>query len=395
MEIRNSSARTIRNRDKFEGGCSNFEFRVSIFAFLAVFALASCGVPGDPHPLKPAVPVAITDLAARQAGDGALLTFTLPATTLDGDKLDKFPDLEIVRGFLPAAAKLPPPASALRIIYTVPSAVVDTYLVQDRVEFSDPLKPEEVAAHSGQRLVYLVRSRVSKKQASPDSNLASVLLLPAPEPIRDLRAAVVEAGVSLEWTPPARTSGGQPLGSLTGYRVYRAELEALAADPSQLVPKSPASLVGVMASPSYVDAQIEWGHSYSYTVRSVAQYPANSVESSDSSAVRVTPKDIFPPAPPRDLVAVYVPAAGDSAASVELSWAISTEADLAGYNVYRDANGTPRVRLNRELLLTPTFRDMSVVVGGQYTYTVTAVDRAGNESRSSAGVTTAIPKSGE
>ena len=340
------------------------------------------------------MPVAVTDLAARQAGDGALLTFTPPRATLEGEKLDKFPDVEILRGFVPVGAKLPPPASALRIVYTVPSAVLDTYIVQDRVEFADPIKPEEIVQHSGQHLVYLIRSRVSKRQASPDSNFASVLLYPAPEPIRDLRATVIEAGVSLAWTRPERTSAGQPLGSLTGYRVYRAELESVPANPAEMKPKSPPALVGVVPSPSYLDAQIEWGRTYAYTVRSVAQYPADSVESADSAAVQVTPRDIFPPAPPRDLVAVYVAAAGVTPANLELSWGISTETDLAGYNVYRIESGTERVRLNRELLPTPTFRDMSVVTGGQYIYTVTAVDRAGNESRPSAAVSAAIPKAG-
>jgi hypothetical protein len=153
--------------------------------------------------------------------------------------------------------------------------------------------------------------------------------------------------------------------------------------------------MAVVPSPSYLDAQIEWGHTYLYTVRSVAQYPADSVESADSNPVQATPRDIFPPAPPGDLVAVYVAGAGETPASVELSWAISMEPDLAGYNIYRDVQGTPHARLNRDLLPTPTFRDMSVIAGGQYTYTVTAVDRAGNESHPSAPVMAVIPKPGE
>ena len=365
-----------------------------IFVSLAAL-LAACGVQGDPQPPRPQVPAAITDVAVRQAGDGAVLTFTPPRATLEGEKLEKFPDLEIFRGYIAPEAKMPPSVSALRLIYTVPSAVVDTYLMQDRVEFTDALKPDEVAAHSGQRLVYLVRTRVSKKQASPDSNVAGVVLYPAPQAVSDLHFDTVEAGVSLAWTPPLFASGGRPLVSLSGYRIYRSELETLPASFKETTPKLPPALVGVAPSPSYLDERIEWGRTYSYSVRSVAQYPTDSVESADSNPVQVTPRDIFPPEPPRDLVAVYVPSSGESPANVELSWAISTEPDLAGYNVYRNGQGTPQARLNRELLLTPTFRDMSVIAGEQYTYTVTAVDRTGNESRPSTAVAAVIPKPGE
>ena len=51
---------------------------------------------------------------------------------------------------------------------------------------------------------------------------------------------------------------------------------------------------------------------------------------------------------------------------VELSWSISPEADLAGYEVYRSEQpDTPGGRLNGELLSAPTFRDMNVTAGQQ------------------------------
>jgi fibronectin type 3 domain-containing protein len=92
---------------------------------------------------------------------------------------------------------------------------------------------------------------------------------------------------------------------------------------------------------------------------------------------------------------VYVPAAGETPAHIELSWSISPEADAAGYHVYRsEEEGKAATRLTRELLLTPTFRDMSVTVGKVYTYTVTVVDRAGNESFPSAPVSAGVQNSG-
>ena len=129
-----------------------------------------------------------------------------------------------------------------------------------------------------------------------------------------------------------------------------------------------------------------------YTVRSVAQFGADSVESADSAPAVVTPRDTFPPATPAGLEIAVLPATPQAPAYVELSWAISTEGDLAGYYVYRsDAEDTPGERVNTEILPSPTFRDISVVPGKRYFYRVSAVDRAGNESPKSSAVQTEVP----
>jgi len=77
--------------------------------------------------------------------------------------------------------------------------------------------------------------------------------------------------------------------------------------------------------------------------------------------------------------AVAVPGAA------EIVWSVNSESDLAGYNVYRD--GAPVVKLNRELLQIPVFRDNGTTAGARHSYRVTAVDRNGNESAPSEQVT--------
>src|SRR5438132_11184524 len=69
-----------------------FQFLFSIF-----LVPAGCGAPGDPVPPTPPVPAAIKDLAARQAGDGVQLSFTLPLSSISGDKLPSPPEVEILR----------------------------------------------------------------------------------------------------------------------------------------------------------------------------------------------------------------------------------------------------------------------------------------------------------
>ena len=63
---------------------------------------------------------------------------------------------------------------------------------------------------------------------------------------------------------------------------------------------------------------------------------------------------------------------------------ISQENDVAGYRVYRTEVDTVRGQpLIPDLIPTPAFRDTTVQTGHKYRYTVTAVDRAGNESAES------------
>jgi fibronectin type 3 domain-containing protein len=108
----------------------------------------------------------------------------------------------------------------------------------------------------------------------------------------------------------------------------------------------------------------------------------------------IQPADIFPPASPKNVVAIAVPATGDTTAHFELSWNIGSEPDLAGYYVYRMEGSNPSdrgTRLTHELLLTPAFRDLTAAPGRRYTYCVTSVDRTGNESAPSDAVTVVLP----
>jgi fibronectin type 3 domain-containing protein len=177
--------------------------------------------------------------------------------------------------------------------------------------------------------------------------------------------------------------------------VYRGEIEpapVAAQDLSQSKLKSPLELAGSSTTTEFRDMDFQFGKAYRYTVRSVAQFGSDSVESAGSLPAEVTPRDVFPPAVPGGLEIAVVPATPQVPAYVELSWAIGAETDLAGYNVYRnDREDTSGNRLNSELLPSPAFRDISVMPRSRYFYRVSAVDRAGNESPKSSAVTATIP----
>jgi hypothetical protein len=388
-------------------------FLLSVFCFLfSIFSLPGCASPGEPNERKPPVPQAVTDLSAAQSGNDVVLTFTLPDETIDGRDLDDLPSIEIFRDFeSPAAAGSRPVAPANpTLVLTIPSGMVDRYSKNGRARVVDALQASDFTAHPD-TVVYVVRTRVSPKRDSSDSNAVSLRIHPAADPITDLKAQIASSAVVLTWTPPQNAIAG-PAASVGPYRIYRAEIEppptATSAPPTSTNAPPPASgaekskpqpalvKIGETDAPPFSDNQVVFGATYAYSVRSIIQYPDQAIESADSNLAVVTQKDIFPPAAPLGLVVVLVPAQGTTPAHLELSWAISPETDIAGYNVYRsdqaDVQGT---RQNADLLIAPAFRDMTVLPGRRYFYSVTAVDRSGNESPASAVVSDGVPAEGQ
>jgi hypothetical protein len=367
--------------------------RVAFLSCVVACALmAGCAAPGDPSPRHPVIPAAITDLAARQSGSAVVLTFGLPHQSTDRQSLSEPPTIEIYRAAL-SPGGTPDRKFPWRLVYTIPSERVDSYVSGDRVEFRDLLTPDDLGRAAGSPLAYMVRTRVVKGRASADSNVFTARIYPPPEAPRDLRLSVTEAAIVVSWTEPLNT-GFFP--ATAGYRVYRAEIEpgkeSAPQDLSQVKLKSPVTMQGSSSSPEFRDTHFEFGRTYLYTVRAVTQFGADSIESVDSAPAVVTPRDTFAPATPVGLQAAAIPVTPEAPAHVELSWAISSEGDLAGYYVYRsERDDTPGERLNREILPSPTFRDISVESGKRYFYRVSAVDRAGNESPLSSTVQAVVP----
>jgi hypothetical protein len=380
-----------------------------VFIFAASIIFAGCASPGEPLERRPATPEAVADLSAVQQGNSVLLTFTLPKETVTRHPLDQPPTIEIYRDFAPvppsSAAKSSAPAVPAQptLLVTIPSDTVDNFVSQARIRYADGLAPGDFSQHPDSVVTYVVRTRLSPKRDSANSNAAALRVYPAPDPIADLKAEVTHSGIALTWTPPQKSPVG-PSPPIVNYQIYRsmnrAAVEATASTGTSAAaassraaePATPLVNIGQAATPNYLDAQAEIGNTYTYSVRSVVRYGTESLESADSNLLAIAARDIFPPAAPQGLVVVEVAARGDTPAHLELSWDISSETDLAGYNLYRsEQDGVLGARLNSDLLPTPTFRDINTVSGRRYVYTVTAVDRSGNESLASSAVSGTVP----
>jgi hypothetical protein len=394
MEIRKGAHRPRRS-PTLKSRIPIFHFLFSIFA---VSLLIGCGAPGEPVERKAPTPTAVNDLAASQQGDNVILTFTFPKDSVENRPLKQPPAIEIFRDFQPVPASSAPasvPANPTLLV-TIPSAMVVQFDTGRQIRYEDTLKPEDFTQHPNSQVVYIVRTRTSPKKVSADSNVATLRVAPAADPIADLKAEVTHQGIILTWTPPQKTAVG-PAPPIALYQIFRRETpQATAPAPTAgaLPSRAPNPSVPIAepTAPPFRDTQIEFGRTYRYSIRSVAQYPDLQIESLDSPAIEVTPLDTFPPAAPQGLVVVLVPAQGAAPAYLDLSWSISAENDIAGYNIYRsEQEGAPGQKQNPDLLRTPAFRDMNIEPGHRYFYTVTAVDRVGNESPASPAAPGEVP----
>jgi hypothetical protein len=369
---------------RFRGLFTNAALCGAFFSFTLL--ATGCGAPGEPTPPSPPIPAAVTDLSAQQKGDAAQLTFTVPTKTITGTRLKEIPACEVYRGEFKADGS--PEAKSFRMVYTFPGTLLSGDMVDKQAQLLVPFAPEEAKSQPGHKLAYLVRARVSAKKASADSNIVALAVYPVPEALGTVEATVTESAIELRWAAVTRTSGGEPLAAVS-YHVYRGQLDpradqgvsdAAVKDLAHAKLKTKLAQIASTDTPSVRDSDFEFSQTYVYVVRSVSA-TASTLESGDSTPVIVSPRDTFPPAAPVGLVAAQL--SGDTAGSrvVDLSWSISPENDVAGYRVYRsEADGARGPALLPVLIPTPAFRDTTVETGHKYRYTVTAVDRAGNES---------------
>ncbi len=78
----------------------NVDMRSGFTLFLLAVLLSAapaCGIKAPPRPRETVVPSPVQELSIRQADDGIVLEFTLPATRLDGGPLEDIAGYRIVR----------------------------------------------------------------------------------------------------------------------------------------------------------------------------------------------------------------------------------------------------------------------------------------------------------
>ena len=344
----------------------------------ALAPLGGCGQPGVPQPPSLHLPVPVKDLRATRVGDKVTLTWTVPYETTDRETIRKPGAMRVCRTLTAenecgkALAEVPAKQGAE--VSREDHPLVETY--------TDTLSPELHEKPLAQA-IYTIEALNDSGKSAGFGNRVDIPLVPTTAPPHAVTATVEADGVHIHIPPQAMQS--EPDARIQyWYQVTRTNVPAGNSTPD-LVGEAPA--VGEV---NILDKGAEWEKQYTYTVTPITwvETQANgkrlySVPGESAPPVEVLTHDVFPPAVPTGLQAVY--SAGEQK-TIDLTWAPNTDADLAGYNVYRGGQ-----KINPELVKTPTYRD-PVSLPGSFTYTVTAVDLRGNESAKSPAASEKVPE---
>ena len=355
-------------------------------SLLLVAGFSGCGTPGAPQ--LPSLQLArpVEDLTAARAGNHVHLDWTLPRKNTDRTLVKHIPVTRICRheGLIPmstctmvaeVATPKSPPAPKQKGQQPEPETV--------RLQYTDTLPPELGIAHPTGFVTYAVEEMNAKGHSAGLSNQVPISVASTIPPPQKLSAQVSAEGVTISWDGPAPPVA--PIGLTYRYQVER----------------SPAGAVAYIAvgeaapteQGSYLDKTFEWEKKYDYRIATQTDVHVlgnNATVPGDSSnPVEVFTRDIYPPAQPVGLQAVF--SSVGQKPFIDLTWAPNLEGDLAGYNVFRRLPGGGWEKINTSLVQVSSFRDEAVKASGSYSYSVSAIDLRGNESPRSAEASENVP----
>ncbi len=353
-----------------------------IAAGVLICFLAGCASIGPPVPPSLELPKPPNDLRAVRKGERVYLFWTFPTQTIDRQNVRHPGPTNICRSLEPAMSECGTPVGSISVD-TLPLLRRQHANLKLQAEYTDTLPADLQQQNPTRTITYAVEPLNSSGRSAGLSNQVRVPLAPTLPPPADFKAEVTATGIVLTWTCVQPTKGFPDISDR--YRIYRR------------TPDKPTDLrlgdVDCPATP-FEDHTFEWQKSYEYriTVLTVVGGENSSVvEGEDSPEQNVFANDVYPPGVPSGLQAVF--SGPGQPPFVDLLWASDTDADLAGYNVYRREEGSQPEKINTQLVKTPAYRDDKVARGKTYWYSVSAVDLRGNESARSAEASEQIPQS--
>jgi hypothetical protein len=353
--------------------------------------LAGCAQTGAPLPPSLELPKPPSDLRAGRKGNAVTLVWSEPSTTTDHESVRSLGATRICRSSEPDIMACEKPVA------TVPEPAIQPKKAKRKeqakpqapVTFTDAIPQNVLGEDAKADLTYAIEVLNRNDRGAGVSNrvnVPAIITLPAP---RDLAVQLNEDGALLTWT-----SAGDPAiaGAQFRYRIYRKDVSNSKNQNGDAEIVAGEVPIGAAGAAQFLDT-ILWEKTYLYRITSVSIVVRDGkdvqIEGEDSPTIRVVAHDVFPPAVPVGLQAVY---SGEGQKPfVDLIWAPVASADLEGYNVYRSEENGAATKVNTELVKTPSYRDSAVSSGKAYTYAVSAVDVRENESARSEAASERVP----
>ena len=366
-----------------------------------------CASQGPLQPPSLHLPAPAEKLTAERVGTQVLLSWTTPAKTTDGDLIKGAISANICLDTAPSAT--PPPVAKKgrrnKKTATNPAtpaatcnAVAHLNLTPGPSKAITELSPT-LSAGSPSLIAYSIELQNANGHSAGPSAPVYVAAGSAPPSITALTISARRESAVIRWNPEP----GSSLMELKRTLIATAEGPVSAAPPPASKSPAPFSPARSKAPPRELvlrpdvksakdpggisDPSVRDGDTYTYVAQRVATVTLEGhtleLRSPASAPITFAYRDTFPPKPPTGLV--LVPGGGfGEPPSIDLAWDASFESDLLGYNVYRGDGDAAFIKLNPEPLPSPSYRDLHVEPGRQYTYRVTAIDQRHNESPPSA-----------
>lgn len=246
--------------------------RSLLLLLVLLVGLSACGRKGPVRPLLKSLPAPPPGLSVRQEGARLLVSWSIPATNIDGSPLTDLQGFRLYRIEFEPGRECPecrdPAVPRADIDLDFPRGVIRQ---GDRFYFWD----EDVRSGSGYR--YHIKG-VTRQGREGEGTQVSRNVHPAPAPPLAPGAVALDRLVRLAWTAPLKS----PVGStLLGYNVYRWGDD----EPPPFLPLN-SDIVTVAR---FEDFGLINGTTYHYVVRTVVQIGSEVVESGASETVSATP----------------------------------------------------------------------------------------------------------
>ncbi len=336
---------------------SHFPWIVKSLLWVILLAsfFTACGKKGPPLPPESNVSAAVSDLQAWSREGAVFLGWTVPTRNVEGAKLGDLLGFRVFRLDRSLDSSCPECPANFR-----PVAEIDIDYPRGAQVQGGKVLWQDTSVKPRNEYTYFVLAYNFYKVPSGESKRVKIFWDEPPSAPEGVKTRSENQALEISWEFSSAT-GEEP--SVAGFNLYR----RTGGERFGFLPLNPEPV----KERRFVDGGLQNGKKYFYEVRAVRNFQGTLIEGPASGVAEGIPEKQIPPSPPRGLVAVF------QEGGVALRWDENPEPDVAGYDVYRRAEGEETFRkINPTLVKQPYYLDTTANPQKSYIYGLRAVDSA-------------------